>query len=187
MQLHTAWLDVFARAFDFHGRSGRIEVWSFQIFLWLLNVPLIWLATIYQLSDGYFYGLWLALAIPALALSVRRLHDMDLVGWWVLVASIPYLNWGFLAVLLLVNGSEQSNRFGVKIDSKSEKKASCDQQVIWSIQEIRKLPAFDKEKVKQAFERAYQGKDYDTMRSVLVEAGLSPSEAYEFVAEQRKT
>lgn len=66
------------------------------------------------------YGLFaLAVFIPSIAVTVRRLHDRDMSGWWylgfALAGLIPFV--GFLAslaflVILFLPGTSGSNRFG---------------------------------------------------------------------------
>ncbi|MDH5331954.1 MAG: DUF805 domain-containing protein, partial [Aquincola sp.] len=50
---------------------------------------------------------------PALALSVKRWHDRDKSGWWVLVALIPFIGWLWM---LIENGVRRGtvgpNRYG---------------------------------------------------------------------------
>lgn len=69
---------------------------------------------------GILIGLWiLAVLIPSIAVTVRRLHDRDMSGWWYLAffvgGMIPYI--GFIAsiallVLMVLPGTEGPNRFG---------------------------------------------------------------------------
>lgn len=128
----------FKRYVDFQGRSRRMEFWSFMllniiVYLVLAGVMMAGGFTMAAMSDpgasavgGVFYlgagllGLYgLAIFIPAIAVSVRRLHDRDMSGWWylgVIIGSIiPIINFivsiAFL-VLMLLPGTPGSNRFG---------------------------------------------------------------------------
>jgi uncharacterized membrane protein YhaH (DUF805 family) len=99
---------------DFKGRSTRSEYWWFCLFTVLVNL----LATI---IDG-IVGLWgifeliasLGLIIPGLAVAVRRLHDINRTGWWLLlyigfIVIIP----PFILLYFYLQPSDQgSNRFG---------------------------------------------------------------------------
>ena len=127
---------------EFSGRSRRKEYWSFV----LLNIIIYIVLGAIMMAGGFsmaqmaapptggempgfgpvFYvgagllGLWaLAIFIPNIAVMIRRLHDRDLSGWWLLgyiVASmIPFVN--FIAgiamlVVLLLPGTVGPNRFG---------------------------------------------------------------------------
>jgi len=47
-----------------------------------------------------------------LAVTVRRLHDTNRSGWWVLIAFVPFVGGIWLLVLLALDSSLGSNRFG---------------------------------------------------------------------------
>jgi len=55
---------------------------------------------------------YLATLIPALAVSVRRLHDTDSSGWWLLLGLIPLIGMIVLIVWWCLEGSKGYNRFG---------------------------------------------------------------------------
>ena len=54
----------------------------------------------------------LANFLPSLAVTVRRLHDTNRSGWWVLITLIPYIGGIILLILLCLKGTEGDNRFG---------------------------------------------------------------------------
>ena len=54
----------------------------------------------------------LLLFIPAISVSVRRLHDIDKSGWFVLISAIPFIGWIILAIMLIGKGTSGKNRFG---------------------------------------------------------------------------
>jgi uncharacterized membrane protein YhaH (DUF805 family) len=108
-----------ARYAQFQGRARRPEFWFFYLLYavvtfaggfvswWLQSIATgyqIWLAAI----PG---GLWLLLFIPFIAVAVRRLHDIDRSGWWLLMNFVP-----FGGILLLIyfcrEGDVGDNRFG---------------------------------------------------------------------------
>ena len=53
-----------------------------------------------------------ALICPSLAVSVRRLHDTNKKGWWLLMYLIPFIGAIWLIVLFCFKGMEGENRFG---------------------------------------------------------------------------
>ena len=55
----------------------------------------------------------LGLLLPGLGVSVRRLHDTNRSGWWILIALIPVLGWVWLFVLMLLKGDEGANNYGM--------------------------------------------------------------------------
>ena len=57
-----------------------------------------------------FFGV--AITIPSLAVGVRRLHDTDRTGWWMLLKLIPVIGDIILIVWFCHRGTEGSNRFG---------------------------------------------------------------------------
>jgi len=54
----------------------------------------------------------LLLLIPALAVTVRRFHDINKSGWFVLLQIIPFIGWIIILVMLIEKGTEGKNRFG---------------------------------------------------------------------------
>ena len=131
----------FRRYAEFNGRSRRREYWMFMLLniivglvlfaLFLIaGVPFAALEDPGQLVTVFSGGLaivfailatlWsLAVIVPSIAVTIRRLHDRDMSGWWYLGAIvaglIPIV--GFLAsiallVLLMLPGTPGPNRFG---------------------------------------------------------------------------
>lgn len=102
----------------FSGRARRKEYWFFT----LGYVVLYFIAAILDGMMGgptpeeasfIFTGLVaLALFLPNLAVSVRRLHDTDRSGWWVLLGFIPALGALVLLVFFCLEGTQGENRFG---------------------------------------------------------------------------
>ncbi|MEI9933246.1 MAG: DUF805 domain-containing protein [Rhizomicrobium sp.] len=114
----------FRKYVDFEGRAPRSEFWFFRLFvaLSLLGVFLLMalVAGITPDNEGGIQGvlfgvLFLALILgtflPDLAVTVRRLHDRDYSGWWILIAFVPF---GGLVLLIwfCTRGTEGENRFG---------------------------------------------------------------------------
>lgn len=54
----------------------------------------------------------LASLFPLLAVSVRRLHDTDRCGWWILVSFIPFVGGIWFLILMVLEGSHGANRYG---------------------------------------------------------------------------
>jgi uncharacterized membrane protein YhaH (DUF805 family) len=118
------------RYVDFKGRSRRKEYWMFVLFTIILCVA----ASFIDISLGYgsastYSGdgsvgasfnangpatviLMLALFLPGLAVTVRRLHDTDRSGWWILIGLVPLVGWIVLLVFYCTEGTRGDNRFG---------------------------------------------------------------------------
>jgi uncharacterized membrane protein YhaH (DUF805 family) len=84
---------------NFSGRAARSEYWYWQLFFCLVGIAsaLIDLALFPQVAISPINTIVeLALLLPTVAVSVRRLHDVDFTGWWLLLAFT-----GFGAFVLL--------------------------------------------------------------------------------------
>ncbi|WP_052075635.1 DUF805 domain-containing protein [Sphingomonas taxi] len=102
----------------FDGRSTRREFLCFSVILWMALFAAFCLGDALDKPASHDWAVALcgivvlALIVPGLAVKVRRLHDMDLSGWWVVASGVPYL--GFLVDLFFVfkAGDATDNRFG---------------------------------------------------------------------------
>jgi uncharacterized membrane protein YhaH (DUF805 family) len=90
----------------FSGRASRSEFLWFSAFY--VGVALLSL----MLQPTVSVIFLLALAMPALAVSVRRLHDRNLSGWWLLIAIIPTLGAVVLFIIACLPSLRGANRFG---------------------------------------------------------------------------
>lgn len=103
----------FKRYFDFKGRSRRKEYWMYTLFVVIVSFVLTFLDSMLGLggsatgdadltgtsvgasgamSGGLLSNIFsLATIIPSLAVGVRRLHDLDRSGWWILLPLGPIL------------------------------------------------------------------------------------------------
>jgi uncharacterized membrane protein YhaH (DUF805 family) len=108
---------VFTKYATFSGRAPRSEFWWF----WLLNMIVglaldgrgIWPGTGEPPHMSMLSVIWhLAVFIPTLAVSVRRLHDTDRSGWWLLLWLVPVIGWIVLLVFYVSRGTAGVNRFG---------------------------------------------------------------------------
>jgi uncharacterized membrane protein YhaH (DUF805 family) len=100
----------FNKYVTFSGRAARSEFWYWTLFTIIVDVVTIILDG--MLGMGLISGLAsLALLLPSIAVGVRRLHDLDRTGWWLLIAFT-----GIGVILLLVwdcmKGTSGPNRFG---------------------------------------------------------------------------
>ena len=97
--------------FNFRDRASRSEYWYYQ----LLVTPVYLFSYIPTLSDEtwIFLGLFFLLTlIPSFAVAVRRFHDIDKSGWFILISIIPLVGWIIMLVMLVGKGTEGKNRFG---------------------------------------------------------------------------
>lgn len=112
------YLTVLRKYAEFDGRARRREYWGFVLvnffIVLLLAVPdtLLGLATP-GTGIGVLTAIYvLAVAIPWLAVTVRRLHDVGRSGWWALIGLVPYLGAIVLLVFALFNSQPGDNEFG---------------------------------------------------------------------------
>ena len=112
------YLKVLKQYADFGGRAQRKEYWLFVAFNILIGGGLAFVDAVLGMWDpqtgyGVLSGLYtLAILVPSLAVTIRRLHDTGRSGWWFLVAFVPVL--GFLVLLyFFVQDSESgANAYG---------------------------------------------------------------------------
>lgn len=116
------YLDVLKKYADFSGRARRMEYWMFNLINSIIMIVLLIL--VFALSDRnqlstisciflIIMGLYcLGIIIPSLAVTVRRLHDSDRSGFWIFINFVPYVGGLALIVLMCLNGTAGSNRFG---------------------------------------------------------------------------
>ena len=104
--------------FEFSGRARRKEYWLFTLFYSVLYFITLILDVSFDLFNEEFgvgtFGLILmvGLSIPFLAVAVRRLHDKDKSGWFLLLSLIPIIGTIILLVWFCTKGTDGSNRFG---------------------------------------------------------------------------
>ena len=108
----------------FRGRARRSEYWFAVLFLVLASLATSILDVALfsdQLGEiledtgglGVIGALWaLAVFLPSLSLLIRRLHDTNRSGWWVLIGLIPLAGAIVLFVFALFDSDPGENRFG---------------------------------------------------------------------------
>jgi len=102
----------------FSGRSTRQEYWMFFLFNIIIGVALYFVEKYYfcfPLIRGLgpcqrFYYLFALL--PSISLSVRRLHDTNRRGWWLLINCIPLVGGFWYLWLMILDSDHYRNRFG---------------------------------------------------------------------------
>ncbi|MXO98248.1 DUF805 domain-containing protein [Altererythrobacter xixiisoli] len=139
--LHWAILPL-KRYTDFSGRSRRMEYWSFTLFTviatFVLMIPALtsfsgldwenpdsWFADgnfpIGMIISGILFAVfWLGILIPSIALTIRRLHDRNMSGWFylgfVVLSNIPAVGFvisiAFLVIMFLP-GTSGPNTYGL--------------------------------------------------------------------------
>ncbi|MFT3666502.1 DUF805 domain-containing protein [Piscinibacter sp.] len=97
---------------DFSGRARRKEYWMFILIYVLIAVVVGFLDG--MLGDKSILSglLAIGLLLPSLAVTVRRLHDTDRSGWWILIGLVPAIGGIVLLVFTVLAGTPGSNQYG---------------------------------------------------------------------------
>ena len=112
------YLAVLKKYAEFNGRARRTEYWMFVLFNIIFALAAMLIDNVLGLTFGAFpYGFLyvtyvLVTLIPALAVSVRRLHDVGKRGWMILVVLIPIVGGIWLFVLMLMDSQAGNNEYG---------------------------------------------------------------------------
>lgn len=111
---------AFKKFLDFSGRSRRKEFWMFVLFnmiaAFVLGLIDNFVIGVPEGSNmGYLTGAYsLITIIPSIALCIRRLHDTDHRGWWLLINIIPVVGFFWLLWLFIKDSDHAPNRFGAE-------------------------------------------------------------------------
>jgi uncharacterized membrane protein YhaH (DUF805 family) len=101
----------------FSGRAMRTEFWMFVLFNVIISFVLGIIDAILGLSSGDGVGLLgglysLAVLLPSIGVSIRRLHDTNRSGWWLLLSFIPILGWIALLIFYVQDSDPGDNQYG---------------------------------------------------------------------------
>lgn len=112
------YLSVLKKYAEFSGRSQRAEYWYFVLFNIIIVFVLVFIDGIIGTFDpvsgyGLISGLYtLAVLIPAIAVGVRRLHDVGKSGWMLLIGLIPLIGFIWLIILMVTDSNPVNNKYG---------------------------------------------------------------------------
>lgn len=106
------YLQVLKKYTVFTGRAQRQEYWMFFLFNMIITIAIGFLegftGTLGMI--GIIYSL--AILLPGLAVSIRRLHDTNRSGWWLLIGLIPLLGTIVLLVFMALDSHPEENQYG---------------------------------------------------------------------------
>ncbi len=107
------YLSVLKKYAVFSGRSQRAEYWYFILFNIVILIVLGIISAVVGDDSGILGGLYsLAVFIPGLAVSVRRLHDVGKSGWMLLITLIPAIGVIWLLCLMVRDSNPGDNKYG---------------------------------------------------------------------------
>lgn len=100
---------------NFSGRARRAEYWYFCLFSLIISIVLAVVDGILASNGlpgllGSLYSL--AVFVPSIAVSARRLHDTGRSGWWQLILLVPIIGVIVLLIFLVQEGSFDRNDYG---------------------------------------------------------------------------
>ena len=101
----------FSNYVNFTGRACRSEYWYWFLFVTIVSVVTIIIYAV--IGASVTNTIWsLATFLPSLAIAIRRLHDLDRSGWWILLGLIPLVGIIVLLIWYCSKGTDGPNRFG---------------------------------------------------------------------------
>jgi len=113
------YLEVLKKYAVISGRSRRKEYWYFALFNLIISIVLGIIDGVTgsfspEAGMGLLGGIYtLAVLIPSIAVGVRRLHDTNRSGWWLLISLIPLIGMIVLIVFLATDSKPEENQYGV--------------------------------------------------------------------------
>jgi len=106
------YIEVLKKYTVFKGRSRRKEYWMFFLFNFIISFVLGFVEVLAG-GPGVVVNLYsLAVLIPGIAVAVRRLHDTNRSGWWLLIGFIPLIGTIVLLVFMVQDSQEGDNQYG---------------------------------------------------------------------------
>jgi uncharacterized membrane protein YhaH (DUF805 family) len=110
------YLEALKKYAVFNGRARRKEYWYFVLFNFLADIVLTFIDRAAGLNNesgfGLFSGIYtLAILVPGIAVSVRRLHDTGRSGWWLLIGLVPFVG-GIVLFIFTLQDSKPDNQYG---------------------------------------------------------------------------
>lgn len=112
------YLEALKKYAVFSGRSRRKEYWYFVLFNMIITIALAFVDQITGLVSaeagmGLLSGIYtLAVLIPDVAVSVRRLHDTGRSGWWLFIILVPIIGAIVLFVFMVQDSKPGTNQYG---------------------------------------------------------------------------
>ena len=105
------YVGVLKKYAEFGGWARRKEFWMFLLFIVHISLALGIVDAL--IGFGLLGALYaLAVLVPSIAVSVRRLHDTGRSGWWVLIGFVPLIGLIVLIVFAVQEGQAGSNAYG---------------------------------------------------------------------------
>lgn len=119
------YLTVLKKYAEFSGRARRKEYWMFALMNFLISVLISIVGAVIGDTNGMIavslsgvYALFIF--IPGLAVTVRRLHDTNKSGWWILITFVPLIGGLVLLIFMIMDSDPNTNAYGANPKSAPE-------------------------------------------------------------------
>ena len=113
--VEIALFEIIKKYAKFEGRANRPQYWYFVLtqFLAFFILELLCVIPFVNIIAGLaLLVLWLGLIVPGIAVSVRRLHDTNKSGWWLLLCFVPFVGSIVILVFMCLEGTKGANKYG---------------------------------------------------------------------------
>ena len=100
---------VTQKYFCFEGRAGRKEFWMWVLAAFIVSFVLGVIPKVGNILSGLFS---LAILLPSLGVTARRLHDLGKSGWMQLLCLVPVVGGLIVLILCIPEGDKESNAYG---------------------------------------------------------------------------
>jgi uncharacterized membrane protein YhaH (DUF805 family) len=179
MSFSEAVRSVYRNFAKFDGRASRPEYWWYTLFYFIV-VVMVWIVGFFFIGSGSFtydniypyyhyrpnplfavFGLVVGIFVlvnllPGLAVAVRRLHDSDKSGWWLLLALIPYVGAIAVIVLLAMPSTVGFNRFGPPVGGQPTSGPRAQYMGATRSEALQKFAADAQDAARSGFEPVWQ-------------------------------
>lgn len=107
------YLQVLKNYTVYYGRARRKEYWMFVLINFIVTAILSAIQSVIGMEYPVLTLIYsLVVLLPSIAVGIRRLHDTERSGFWILIGLIPVIGSIILLVFLCQNGTSGSNRYG---------------------------------------------------------------------------
>ena len=113
--VEIALFEIIKKYAKFEGRANRPQYWYFVLtqFLAFFILELLCVIPFVNIIAGLaLLVLWLGLIVPGIAVAVRRLHDTNKSGWWLLLCFVPFVGSIVILVFMCLEGTKGANKYG---------------------------------------------------------------------------
>ncbi|MDR3414996.1 MAG: DUF805 domain-containing protein [Nevskia sp.] len=105
------YVEVLKKYAVFDGRAGRTEFWMYTLINFVVSLVVGAVGSAIHLHVlGMIYGL--AVLLPGIGVAIRRLHDTNRSGWWLLLSLVPVIGVIVLIVFFAMESDAGGNQYG---------------------------------------------------------------------------